>query len=299
MEVMKNFSMRSREAFFARAALLLFAVVLAGCSAVRLGYANADTVVYWWLNSYVDFNDDQKAWVKTDIDRLLVWHRTTQLKDYAQLLSTIQQRVQHNRVTPGDVQVDLLVAKKSAMLTLEHALPELSKLALSLTPQQIMHLEKKFASNNEKYRRENLTGTLEDRQQARFKKVLSNVEYWFGNLTTEQERQIRAASDARPLNNEVWLDERMRRQQEMIRMLKKIHAERPSREVVAAMLTDFLARSFENFTYAEHKEFFDASTDGMAQMVALIVNLATPDQRQQAVRRAQKWIDDSVVMAAR
>jgi hypothetical protein len=295
---MKNFIMRPRKAFFIRAALFLFAVVLAGCSVVRLGYANGDTFVYWWLNAYVDFNEDQKSWVKADIEKLFAWHRTTQLKDYAQLLSTIQQRVQHNSITTADVQTDFAVAKKSAMQMFEKALPELSKLALSLQPEQIANVEKKFASNNEKYRRENLTGSLEARQLTRFKKVMTHAEYWLGDLTAEQKKQIRAASDARPLNNEVWLNERMQRQQEMIGMLKKIQAERPPREAVTAMLRTYLARSFETFTYAEHKEFFDASSDGMAQMVALIVNVATPEQRQHAVRRAQKWIDDSVVLAA-
>ncbi|MGH8806779.1 MAG: DUF6279 family lipoprotein [Noviherbaspirillum sp.] len=295
---MQNFITRPRAAFSSRAALFLLALLLAGCSALRMGYANGDTFVYWWLNGYVDFNDDQKSWVKADIDKFFAWHRTTQLKDYAQLLATIQQRVQHNRVTPAEVQADFAVARKSTLLVFEKALPELTDLALSLQSRQIVYIERKFASNNEKYRRENLTGTLEDRQLVRFKKVMTQAEYWLGDFNAEQEKRIRAASDARPLDNELWLGERMRRQQEMIRMLKKIHAERPAREAVTAMLKEYITRSFENFTYAEHKAFFDASSDGMAQMVAAIVDTATPTQRAHAVKRAQKWINDAQALAA-
>ena len=154
------------------------------------------------------------------------------------------------------------------------------------------HLENKLASNNEKYRKDYLQGSLEKRQSHRTEQVMKHAEYWFGGLSEEQEAKIRAASEARPLNNEVWLEERMRRQQELLRMLKKIQAERPSREAVTAMLKEHVAASAEYFTYAENKAFFDASRDGAAEMTAVMINLATPEQKAHAVKRMQKWIED-------
>jgi len=277
--------------------LILLVCLVAGCSALRLGYASGDTFVYWWLNSYVDFTHDQKPWVKAHIDRLFDWHRKTQLKDYAQLLAQVQQRLQRGSATPAEIHGDFAAVRKRVALVLDKAAPELTDLALNIQPDQIAHLEKKLASNSEKYRKEYLQGTVEDRQLLRYKKVMNQAEYWFGNFSAQQEAQIRAASDARPLNYDVWMAERMRRQQEMIAMLKKIQKERPSREAVAAMLREFTARSLENFTYAENKDFFDKSTDGMAQLVAVIVNVATPAQKANAVKRLQKWIDDCYSLA--
>ena len=295
---MQNFIMRPYRDFALRASLFLLACLLAGCSALRLGYANGDTFVYWWLDGYVDFTEEQKPWVKAHIDGLFDWHRKTQLRDYAQLLSHIQGRLQTN-ATPADIQDDFTVMRKRAAQTLEKAVPELTDLALSLQPHQIAHLEKKFAANNDKYRKEYLQGTLDDRQRLRFKKVMKQAEYWFGNFSPEQEAQIRAASDARPLNYDIWMAERQRRQQEMIRMLRKIQAEKPTREAVSQMVRDFVSRSLDNFTYAEHKAFFDASTDGMAKMVAVIMNVATPAQKAHASKRLQKWIEDCNALAAR
>lgn len=294
---MQNFIMQGYRAFSVKWSMLLFACLLAGCSALRLGYANGDTFVYWWLNSYVDFTDNQKPWVKAHIDNLLAWHRKTQLKDYAQVLSLVQQRLQQ-KVTPADVLGDYAVLKKRTLLVVDKAMPELTDLALSLQPQQIAYLEKKFASNNEKYRKEYLQGSLEKRQERRYEQVMKHAEYWFGNFSEEQEAQIRAASYARPLNNELLLAERMRRQQELIRILKKLHAERPTREAATAMLKDYVAVSAEHFTYAENKAFFDASSDGTAQMAAQIINLATPAQKAHAMKRLQKWIEDCNAMAA-
>lgn len=295
---MQNSIMRPYRFFSVRGMLVLFACLLAACSAVRMGYANGDTFVYWWLNSYVDFEDEQKPWVKSHIDNLFAWHRQTQLDDYAQLLAQIQQRLQA-KLTPTDVQADYTAIKKRAKLVLEKAVPELTDLALSLQPQQIAHLEKKFASNNESYRKDFLQGSLEDRQRSRYKKVMKQAEYWFGDFTAKQEAQIRAASDARPLDNDLWMAERLARQQELIRILKKIQAERLSKDVVSSLLREYIERSFDTFTYAEHKTFFDGSRDGMAQMVAVIVNMTTPEQKMHAAKRVQKWIEDCHALAAK
>lgn len=295
---MQNFNMWTYRSFLAKWSVFLFACLLAGCSAIRLGYANGDTVMYWWLNSYVDFTNEQKSWVKADIDDFMAWHRKTQLNDYAQWLTQLQQRIQQP-VTPEEVMGDYAATKKRIMLVVDKALPQLTNLAMDLQPEQIAHLEKKFASNNEDYRKEYLRGSLEDRQLFRFKKVMKQAEYWYGDFNMEQEAQIRAASDARPLNNELWAAERKLRQQELLRILRKIQAEHPSREAVSAMLRQYIERSFDNFSYAENKEFFDNTRSSASDMVAVIANVATPAQRTHAVKRLQAWIDDCKTLAVR
>ncbi|HEX7647219.1 MAG TPA: DUF6279 family lipoprotein [Noviherbaspirillum sp.] len=278
-------------------AAFLLVSLLAGCSALRIGYANGETVAYWWLDGYADIDHDQKPWVKADIRNYFAWHRKTQLRDYAQLLSRTGQRLQQ-KVTPADVQADYLMLRQRAMLAVDHALPELADLALSLKPEQIAHIERKFASNNDTYRKDYLRGSLEDRQAFRFKKALKQAEYWFGDFSREQEAQIRAASNARPLNNEIWLDERRHRQQAILKLLRRIQAEQPSREAAIAMMREQLPQLFDFMPYNEHKEFFDASRDGTFRLVATVINIATPAQREFARRRLQKLIEDCNTMTA-
>ncbi len=47
--------------------LLGLAAALAACSAIKLGYNNIDDVAYWWLDSYVDFSDEQTPRVREDL----------------------------------------------------------------------------------------------------------------------------------------------------------------------------------------------------------------------------------------
>jgi hypothetical protein len=258
--------------------------------------------VYWWINGYVSFDDDQKFVARKQLVELFAWHRQTQLKDYAQLMTDFQQRIQRaalQPVTPSEIVDDYAAIRKRIKTTIERALPELTGLVLTLQPRQLQHLEYKFASNNDEYRDEFMQGPLDDRQRGRLKKVMKQAEYWFGDFTREQEAQILVVLGTTPLNNEIWLGERQRRQQEMLRMLRKIQTENPDRNDALGMLKSYTSRGFEIFTYDEHPQFFDASREGVAKVVATIINIATPEQRAHAVKRLQQWIDDCNALAGK
>ena len=276
----------------------MISLLLAGCSAARLGYSNGETISYWWLNNYVGFESDQKPWIKKHIENLFVWHRQTQLKDYVQLLTKAQLRAQGN-VNETELLADYDGFKKRMLRLIDRALPEMADLALSLQPHQIAHIEKKFASNNDNYRKDYLRGDIEKRQHFRYKKALKQAEYWFGNFSREQEQKIRAASDARPLNNELVMADRLQRQAALIALLKKIQVERPSREATMAMLKEHTAAMMDRFANAEHKAFFEASTAGSIRLTAVVINIATPAQKEHFVKTSQHWIDDFNALSAR
>ncbi|MDB5727052.1 MAG: hypothetical protein JWQ00_257 [Noviherbaspirillum sp.] len=272
-------------------------MVLAGCSAIRLGYSNGESVVFWWLNSYVDVEADQQPWVKRHIANLLAWHRSTQLEQYANLLARIQKQLQGN-VTPADVLNEYGKIKHSALVLVDKAVPELADLAVSLHPQQIANIEKKFASNNENYRKENMRDDLERRQLDRYKKLMKQAEYWFGDFSPDQEAQIRIASDARPLNRELELEMRKKRQQEVIAMLKKVRNEKLDQKATTGLMKEYMDDVLDYFGRPEHKAFADASQNASAHTIALIINMTDETQRAHARKRLQKWIDDCRALAA-
>ena len=76
--------MRERRASFSRflSALLVFAFVLAGCSANRFLYNRADTFVRWTIDDYVDLTSEQQKQFDADLDGLLEWHRRDELPLY-------------------------------------------------------------------------------------------------------------------------------------------------------------------------------------------------------------------------
>ncbi|MDN2673266.1 DUF6279 family lipoprotein [Janthinobacterium sp. SUN026] len=282
-------STSSSRLMYALLAILL--VVMAGCSGLRLAYNNGDTVLYWWLNAYVDLDRDQKGWVRDDIDKLFDWHRKTQLKDYVEILRTGQKQLQGN-ATQADLLADYSEIKQRTQALLLKAAPELADLARSLKPEQIAQMEKKFKSNNEDYRKKYLSGDHEKRQKLRYKKAMEQFELWFGSFSSEQEALIRKASDARPLNNEIWLDERMRRQQNVLSLVKKVHQEKLGKEATVTLINTLIKDSFERLEHSERKAFFDAYESSTAQMVMTVIKIATPTQKAHAVKRMQGWIDD-------
>jgi hypothetical protein len=288
--------MRACRAFAAKLIVSILVCLLAACSAVRLGYSHGETVAYWWLDSYVDFTSEQKPWVKAHIDRLFAWHRATQLTDYAQLLLQVQGQLQHE-VSPAVVSADADALKKRMLTAIDHAMPELADLALSLQPQQIAHIEKKFAANNDKYRKEFLSGDAEKRQLARYKQVMTHAEYWFGNFSHEQEVKIRAASDARTFDGDMMMVIRLRRQRELIAVLRQIQAEKPDHATTMRMLRDYVAASLTHFGDAKAQAVSDAYADETMSLAQIIVNMTTPKQKAFAMSRIKQWVEDCRQMA--
>src|SRR5262245_22174693 len=116
--------------------VLAFAILLAACSSLRLAYNNGDTLLYWWLDAYVDFDSEQKAEVKQDIGDFFRWHRKTQLQDYVQFLQKAQQQLRGNP-TSADLMADYVDIRDRTEALLLRSAPDIAELALSLKPDQL------------------------------------------------------------------------------------------------------------------------------------------------------------------
>ncbi len=126
---------------------------------------------------------------------------------------------------------------------------------------------------------------------------MEQFELWFGSFSREQEALIRKASDSRPLNNELFLEERMRRQKSIITLVQKVQKEKLGKDATVALIHTLIQDSFERLEHSEHKAFFDAYNEGTANMVLAVIRMATPAQRAHAQKRMQGWIDDFTSLA--
>jgi hypothetical protein len=264
---------------------------MSGCSMARLGYNNGETVSYFWLNGYVGFDADQKPWVKKELANLFAWHRRSQLPEYLPLLEQAKKRVL-KPVSEAELARDYDEIRRRIQVMTDRAAPAAADLALALRPEQIASIERKFAENNEKFRKEHLRGDQAQRQGDRFKRTMKQAETWFGNFSSEQERQIRQLSDARPLDEELVLADRMQRQAEMIRMLQRIEAEKPAREAAVGMIRQYVSGAMEHYNHPEYQRYFEKYRAAQMRMVAGIINMSTPAQKQYFEKEMQGWIDD-------
>lgn len=295
---MEKFNMRKHWTSTLRVlGALLVAFSLASCSAIKLTYNNGDTLAYWWLNGYLDLDSEQSKWVKQEIDELFRWHRRTQLRDYAQLLANGQRQLAHG-LTHADLNNHFRDIRARSELLAFKALPELADLARSVRPEQIAQMEEKFRKNNETYRKKFMSGNLEDRREARFEKNMEQFELWFGDFSREQVAQLRKVSDARPLDNEIWLEERMLRQKRILAVLREVQQKKLSKDATMALLHKLVNELFHRFDVPERKAFYEAQTEGSMQMILTAVKIATPQQKAHAHKRMQGWIDDFNTLAA-
>ena len=298
--MMQNFIMRPlynfAQTFVNQMVIGLLVVFLSGCSMARMGYNNGETVSYFWLNSYISFDADQKPWVKKELANLFAWHRRSQLPEYLPLLEQAKKRVQQP-VSEAELVRDYEEIRRRMLVMTDRAAPVAADLALALRPEQIASIEKKFVENNEKFRKEHLRGELAQRQRDRFKRSMKQAEIWFGNFSGEQERQIRQLSDARPMDDELVLADRMQRQAEMIRMLQRIEAEKPTREAAVGMIRQYVSGAMDHYNHPEYQRYFEKYRAAQIRMVAGIFNMSTPAQKQHFEEAVQEWMTDFDTLA--
>ena len=295
---MKNFNTQDRMIErFRVLSLLAVMVVLAACSSVKFAYNQGDTLLYWFVDAYVDLDSEQAGLVKEDIGQLIKWHRKTQLRDYSQFLAKAQTQLAGN-MTQADLKADYKDIKARTETLAYKALPDLTDLALSVKPEQIANIEEKFRKNNDTYRKKFVAIDNDKKQKQRYKKSMEQFELWFGTFSGEQEAQLRKASDARPLDNQVWLDERIVRQKKIIATLHEIQSKKLGKEATSALLSNLLKDIFGRFDAPDRKAFFDAYIDGTINMTLTAIRIATPAQKAHAQKRMQGWIDDFKVLAA-
>jgi hypothetical protein len=222
--------------------LLAAAILLNACSAMRLGYGNADSLARWWMDQYLDFMPEQDALVRERLTRLHLWHRQSQLPDYAVLLREARDLVDSQPTAANSLGLSESIIRRVRTLA-DKAIPDVADLLPTLTPAQIDRMAARLADKNADYAKEARLAEGEPGQRkARMKRLLERAEYWFGDFSGDQEAAIRRLIDAQPTGSQFWFDERLRRQREWLEIVRKVQRERPARDAVVAMLRDYAER---------------------------------------------------------
>ena len=271
--------------------------LLGSCGTVRLGYGNADTLVYWWLDGYVDFRSSQKAKIKLDLAQTLSWHRNTQLPQYIQALMQQQTKLVANP-EPVEIAASMKQIEQFSQKVFLKVVPELTDLALSIDESQKIYLARKFEKNNEKYRESYILPTSEKLTKVRFKKIMKQADEWLGRVSREQEVAIASYVEKHPQNYQQWLEDSMARQRSVLSLLTKIQREKPSRELAQAMVQQMILASSEPAEQADRREQSDISRAAMQQLISTIIRLSSPEQKKYAHKKIQVWIDDCTYLLA-
>lgn len=263
---------------------------LVGCSAVRASYNQGPLLAYWWLDGYVDFNAEQAQRVKLALEDWFVWHRTTQLPEYAQALAELQVQAADN-VSAAQICSQVQAWRLRAERAYEHALPAIADQVRQLTPEQVRRIErqqrKKLAEAEADYHQDDPA----ERQKAALKRSVDRAETLFGKLNPTQLQLLQQALAQSPFNPDTWLAERRQRQADGVRQLRQWLAERPDAASLQAGM-----RQLGAATFTSPRPAYQAHADTVAKancaLSAALHNASTAQQRQHAIGKLKGWEDD-------
>jgi hypothetical protein len=280
-----------------KALIIGLLALLSGCSALRLGYENGPTVAWWWLDGYVDFSTEQTPLAKDTLRQWFAWHRPSQLPELAALLASAQP-VAAASITPAQACQWLDRARAAVDPSIERAYLMGAELVPGLGEAQFRHLEQRFAKVIAEMRGDYLQPRPDDRLKASVKRAVDRAESFYGRLDASQRKLVAAGVVASPFDPEAWLEERKRRQADMVQTLRRLVGEKADRDrIVAAMRVQ--AERIERSPDPGYRAYQQRLRDYNCAAVAQLHGVATADQRRTLQDKLKGWEDDlRALMAA-
>lgn len=263
-------------------ALVAALALLQGCSAIRVAYSNADTLVRWQANSYFDFHDSASEELDRRIAAFLGWHRAVALPQYAKIAGEAAMRVERG-LTSADVDWFYATAEAQAREALRAGAAEAAPLLDRLEPDQLKHFEQRLGEENRKFERDNLRGGPAERRQRRLKRTIERLEDWFGPLAEAQEALVRRYNDSAPMVNEMRDRDRRRRQAELVALLRAREARK--------RLADW-AVAWDRGRDPAHAAAFRDWRAAYGGMIAALDKTLTAEQRRSAAARLRGFAVD-------
>jgi Family of unknown function (DUF6279) len=274
---------------------LALLLAVQACSAIRLAYNQAPDFIYWWMDGYVDFNEAQSPKVREEIAKLFAWHRANELPKLAALLQKTQTQA------PGSVtnaQACTLFDEARVLFDniTERALPPMAEFVLTLTPEQLEHLQTKYKKSNEEYQRDFMFGSAAEKAASRLKRAVERSERFYGSLDEAQLTAVKRSIEISSFDAQRSFAERIRRQGDALQMLRKLIADKATPVQAQAALRAYIQRSVQS-PDARYREYANKLVQEGCQSFADVHNSTTKEQRVKMVETLKGYEGDVRVLA--
>lgn len=277
--------------------LLIATLLLAACSSVRLGYSQAPNLIYWWINGYVSLNETQSTLLSGELNRWYDWHRRSQLPEYAALLARARLEAREPVTAAQMCRWRGLIAQRLE-LAYDRFSPALAELAVSLSPQQIDRLEKRLSESHGELTKEMTRGDgPAGRPSAATRRVERIAKDLLGSLSDAQLERIAKAAANDPVTTTLWLQERLARQQDLVKSLRRLREQEGSGAAQATSEATAQARghlrtfaaSWQRSPREPYRALQQRSMRQRCQLAADLLNMSSPEQRQSVDNKLKTW----------
>ncbi len=276
--------------------VLLAALLLSGCSTIKLAYSNAPELSYWWLDGYLDFNSAQSSRVRSDLLALHDWHRQHELPLYVATLEKLQ-GMAGTSVTAGQLCAVYDELRPHLRALLDKSEPTALALAPTLTAAQLTHLARQFDKRAEKWREEWIAGTPAARLERRFKQLLERVEPFYGQLDKAQRAQLQSVLAQSVFDPDLNHRETLRRQHDAVQILRRVQGSNLDELGVRLEMRGLAAR-FMASPDADYRQYAARWQLDTCTTLATLHNSSTAEQRRHLRETLRGYESDLRAMMA-
>lgn len=271
------------------------ALLLGACGLISIGYSNAPTLLTLRADQYFNLDGEQEARFKERMQALHAWHRRQVLPGLIGALDEADRRLARP-LAPGDADWLVEQAQTQYRIAAGRIAYDTADIAATLKPGQLAYLKRHMDEKNQEFAQKWVDAAAEDVREERFERIESNVEDWLGRLDARQRDWLHARLDAIPVDYRAWLEERQRRDAELLALLR-IASEggmRPAGFRSGSMTADALqrwAQDWDNGRSTDVAEQSERLLRDYKQLYVELVNQSTQAQRAHLRQRLRGYAD--------
>jgi hypothetical protein len=285
-------------------AICCLVLLITACSTVRFAYNQGDTLIRWWIDDHIGLTAEQEVLTRELLEQQFWWHRTEQLAEVSKTLEQLRRQL-HRPLSTKEVSQFSDDLKKFIYAIAKKSTPDAAKIFVTLQSNQIEKMQKRMQKGNEKFAKEWLPPSAEKQNKVRADKVIDRVEWLFGTINKEQEEKIRQHIKNNPLDMNMVYQERLRRQNDLIKIVRTIHQNKLNQQQAEELLMVYM-KNFEYGTSKEQQDFGKKRAAIGVQLSSFITHTMNDEQRKYASGRVETWaldvqelVKESAVLAAK
>ena len=188
--------------------VLLFSLVfLVGCSSTNFIYNRMDFLLPWYLESYVDLNQEQRKNLNELLDPFFEWHREEELPKYAEIIGDLEllldEKIELSSIEliTNDVEQAWFRIEDEMILW---AIPMTRDLSNDQIEEFLQTMQTKTLQSEKKY----LSRNLQTYQNDNYKRIRKNLRRFIGGMNKDQLDLITAASQEMIRVDGQWINNR-------------------------------------------------------------------------------------------
>ena len=168
--------------------ILLCVFLLSGCS-TKFVYNNASWLVYWYLDDYVELNNQQEEQFDEMLNQWMDWHRSTELPKYQAHIEEIISDIKTKQIDEERIAYHREKGRDHWQRGRAYAAPDIVTLSKTLNDKQVAYLFIQLEKQNIEDEEENtedrgLTTTQQTKKWV--KRNQKGAKKWIGKLNNKQ-----------------------------------------------------------------------------------------------------------------